>query len=233
MLLKQLIDIVQNKINYSRNQTIELIYETLNSLPNEFSKDRLERTFEQEEPLTIVKEMQELQLIQLKYHYQCKNDDDTYTSKTLHAICDICENDIHDLNHEVNTIYSIKKTLYSQMLEECTNLLLDKYLKEFSNFGIESLKEQKQFIIPFYGAGLSIPLGFPSWGKMLADLGVHLAGPMRPAYESYIDGGDYLKALEYLKDYSMLNTESIITGEIIKNFKKNLQKMHLQIQITI
>ncbi|MFB5545990.1 SIR2 family protein [Bacillus cereus] len=224
MSLNTLITTVQTKTNSSRSESINFVYEVLNLLPNKFSKNTLETTFNQKEFFTVVETMQELRLIHLEYHYECQIEDDTYTSEAVDNICNICKNELHDLQHEISTIYHIKKSLHSQILEECTNLLLEKYLKSFSRLGIELLKEQKQFIIPFYGAGLSMPLGFPSWGKMLTDLGVYLEEPMRPTYDVYIKKGDYLKALEHLKYNSMLNTESIITEEIVKNFKKQTTK---------
>lgn len=220
MSLEPLINIVQTRLSFPRSTSIEFIYEIINSLPNPFSKDTFEKKFNQKEYSSIIEIMQELKLVQLEYHYECQIEDDTDTSKTLIDTCSICNNDIHDLNHEINIIYSFNKAAHSQILEECTHLLLEKYIESFSNYGMNLLKEQKHFIIPFYGAGLSMPLGFPSWGKMLADLEVHLDESMRPTYKTYIEDGAYLKALEHLKYHSMLNKEDAIAHEITKNFKK-------------
>ncbi|MBE7141780.1 SIR2 family protein [Bacillus paranthracis] len=43
---------------------------------------------------------------------------------------------------------------------------------------------------------------------------------MQPPYKRYLERGEYLKALEYLQEHSIITTEADIKEEILKNFSR-------------
>ncbi|WP_218197312.1 hypothetical protein, partial [Pseudomonas sp. 2995-1] len=63
---------------------------------------------------------------------------------------------------------------------------------------IESLLKNREKIIPFIGAGLSMPFGVPNWAGLLKKLGKNFSKErQRETYEEdFIESGDYLGALD-------------------------------------
>lgn len=91
-----------------------------------------------------------------------------------------------------------------------------KYLKEtdqiatFSSL-IEIMKKGR--IAPFIGAGLSIPCGYPLWGKALEKIALKLGGRNVPDIKKHIKRYDYIQAAQALFDSSSVQVENFIRTE--------------------
>lgn len=225
MSLETLIDTVHKQTSLSSEEdVIKNLYRLINVLPPKFSEEKFNHILETEENYQefkkIISIMSDLDFIRKKLHIECLDKDESYTSNNLDENCKLCLHDINDLNHEVKKVYSFNKELATEITKRHDKTLLNHYLIGIYKRNLTSLEENKSYLIPFYGAGLSVPLGYPSWGGMLWDLSIHLEEDMQPPYKRYIENGEYLKALEYLQEHSIITTEADIKEEILKNFSQ-------------
>jgi hypothetical protein len=67
-------------------------------------------------------------------------------------------------------------------------------------------------IVPFIGAGMSVPMGMPLWKEALQQLltRLRLRTPDSKSISNLIDTGRYLEAAQKLKEHSRAMTESFI-----------------------
>lgn len=178
MSLETLINTVHEHTSLSSEEVIKTLYRFINVLPSKFSEEKFNHILETKENCQefkkIISIMVDLDFIKEKFYIECLNEDESYTSNTLDENCKLCPHNIHDLNHEVKKGYLLNREIATEITQEHDKTLLNHYLIEIYKRNLTSLEENKAYLIPFYGAGLSVPLGYPSWGGMLWDLSIHL-----------------------------------------------------------
>ncbi|MBZ9521898.1 SIR2 family protein [Bacillus safensis] len=168
-------------------------------------------------------------LIDIKLHYSC-NDIPVNTTTHFQDKCMNCGNSINVstnvYKHEVTSLYSLKKKKCHKLFDEAIKieqeLSLDFYLeKPFYKKHFNELLARKDYLIPFIGAGLSIPFNLPSWPEMLKTFSEELEGSAKPYYLDLIKEGNYMQALTLLSERSLLS-DSDIQLEIQKLFDERL-----------
>ncbi|WP_437132032.1 SIR2 family protein [Bacillus atrophaeus] len=168
-------------------------------------------------------------LIDIKLHYSCNN---TPVDTTTHFQdkCLNCGNSINvstnEYKHEVTSLYSLKKNKCYKLFDEAIKieqeLSLDSYLeKPFYKKNYVELLARKESLVPFIGAGLSIPFNLPSWPEMLESFSDHLEDDTKPFYLKLIEEGNYMEALTILGERSLL-TDKDIQQEIKNLFDERL-----------
>lgn len=180
-----------------------------------------------EEKYTLLKEWLIANKSTIVY-YSCDLDDCfERESSQEEEKCPLCQNSIIDEQyHEFDIFYIFELDLLQTLRKAIVEYKRKKYFTEYTRHNIESLKSNFQVVIPFIGAGLSMPLGLPSWYKLLTMLPTHFPKDFHnSAYLDYADSGSFLKALSYLKEHSMLlNRDDQIKDEIIKIIRTSEKK---------
>lgn len=168
-------------------------------------------------------------LIDIKLHYTC-NDIPVDTTTHFQDKCLICGNSINvstkEYKHKVTSLYSLKKNKCYKLFDEAIKieqeLLLDSYLKKpYYKRNYSELLARKESLVPFIGAGLSIPFNLPSWPEMLELFSDHLEDDTKPSYLKLIKEGNYMEALTILGQRSLL-TDKDIQVEITNLFDERL-----------
>ncbi|RAR44146.1 SIR2 family protein [Paenibacillus sp. MDMC362] len=161
-------------------------------------------------------------------HYSCDLDDNIEReSSQEEENCPLCQNLVADEQyHEFDVFYTFNIGLLDTLRDTIVEYQRKKYFTDHTRYNLESLKSELSGIIPFIGAGLSMPLGLPSWYNLLKMLPTHFPKDFHDsAYLDYADNGSFLRALSYLKEHSMrLNRDDQIKDEIIKIIRTSEKK---------
>ncbi|MCY9339947.1 SIR2 family protein [Bacillus haynesii] len=167
-----------------------------------------------EELINIFKEED---LIDIKLHYSC-NDNPVDNTNYFQDKCLNCGNSINvstdEYKHEVTSLYSLKKNKCYEIFDEASEieqqLSLDSYL-ENPNYKLnyKELLARKENLVPFIGAGLSIPFNLPSWTEMLESFSDYIDEIAKPLYLDLIKQGNYMQALTLLSERSLLTDKGI------------------------
>ncbi|MGG4012874.1 SIR2 family protein [Bacillus smithii] len=221
MSLNTLIDIVSKKLSITKFQVVESIYNVINISGDRFNEIRYEdvkRLLDGNESL-ILDEMINLKVIKKMILCECLLTEDSEFIGEEDKICPKCRNSIRDNNHEVYDYYLLDRNEKEQIIFLLNSLAEEEYITEFTRGNFKDLIRKKDFIIPFIGSGVSIPLNLPSWGEMIRNLKSELEAPLIPAFTRYVDTGNYLKALSFLEENTLLDKE-LIKEKIVDEFEK-------------
>lgn len=227
MLLEPLIHTVSNKLHISEDE----VHEKLNTLAEVvksevFPKERLlHYDFEITELNIILNELLRTGFISKYISYDCEVTDSMDFAISINEACKHCGAILATSeNHIINETYMLNSN-FLDLISNHKKENLKKYLIEDFRSNLDRLKNRTDKLIPFLGAGTSIPFNLPSWGELLSELDKGLVGSNQEKYRDLIKRGDYLKALSFLKIYSGLyKTEQLIKKDIKQIIKARYVK---------
>lgn len=221
MSLQVLVNTVVTNLKTTRFQALEIISDFLNNIPKKFTRISLENlvknhSYDENTIETLLKPLIEEGFVEVKYAYICSTGYNS-TAKTLDEVCDGCSKKISFL-HEITELFHFKGETLEMISGELNEEAINKYVMTGFRRNLNSLIENKSHLIPFFGAGLSVPLGYPSWKGLLILLKDSIeVDHERASYQGMIDRGDFLKALEHLKYVTSMD-EYEIKKDIRKAF---------------
>lgn len=226
MSLEILIDTVAEKITKNKEEILIIVNNLIENLGKKFTDRGIHSycksySFEESDIFLLINDMSKLEMVEKKKHYHCLISTEESSVDFSINECEFCHEEISNNNHEYEVNYKIRNSIIQLITNKYNKFIVDKYVNKALQINLINLVENKEYIIPFFGAGLSVPLKYPSWKKLLVDLKSNLEEDLRPAFQRYIDTGNYLKALDFLKDNSLLSTEDLIKDAIIENFPKD------------
>lgn len=217
MLLEQLIHTVSSKLQKSEEEVIEQLTIITEVVKNEiFPKERLTHYNIESKVLdTILTELLRGGYVSKYFSYDCEATDSVDFAVSLNEKCEHCGEILSGSeNHIISETYKLNSN-FLEVIGEQKKEKLRKYLIEDFRHNLDRLKSRTHKLIPFLGAGVSIPFNLPSWGDLLLELDKGLNAPNQEKYKDLINQGDYLRALSFLKLYSGLyRTEQVIKKDI-------------------
>ncbi|WP_347318582.1 SIR2 family protein [Rossellomorea sp. RS05] len=211
MSLITLTDTVIKEFNISHYRALITIASILQKTGKSFNEAKLNSVIETlgEMEKDIFSKMVEFELISKKWHVSCHINEETFVCKTDASNCESCSQMLNNSNHEITDYYKLKKGAMRELENLTREYALQEYLIGFTNHNFEELVKRKDNIIPFIGSGASVPVGLPSWGQMILRLQDNIEEDFRPPFIKYVKQGNFLKALSYLKEHSLLSTDQI------------------------
>lgn len=222
MSLEQFIQTVSTKLHKSEEESLEQITILAEVVKNEiFPKERLNNYNIDIQILDkILTELLREGYASKYISYDCENTDQVDFAVSLNEQCAYCKEVLLDSkNHIIRETYKLNSN-FINLIGQQKKERLNKYLIEDFRHNLDRLKNRTHKLIPFLGAGTSIPFKLPSWSKLLLELNKGLTGSNKTKYEELIDKGDYLRALSFLKLYSGLYKNEQIIKKDIKNILK-------------
>lgn len=209
MSLNNLINSVHSYLSMSEDEAVSLLTKISNTFKNNFfSKNQLKNIQEDVEILFSV--LKSSGYIEEYIQCDCEEETEIYPLTTTH--CDYCNQLLKNtFVHELRELFKLKSELSQELNLRNEEILKSVIDDSFLDFFYE-LKENIDNIIPFLGAGTSIPLGLDNWPNLLHGMARSLKPQDKDYFKKLIDKGDYLGAIEALKN----NTLSLTTDDSIK-----------------
>ncbi|PGM59904.1 SIR2 family protein [Bacillus sp. AFS053548] len=228
MSLEQLIKNVSLKLHLSDNEAFDKLNIIADVVKDEiFVKQRLEHYgFGSEIIEPILTELLKENLISKYFSYECQKLESIEYAVSLNEQCTFCGEILKDFqnNHIIRETYKLNSN-FLELVKKAKDNQLKQYLFDDFYINLTKLKENSHRIIPFVGAGVSVPFKLPNWGQLLQGLEKGLIDENKIQYNKLIERGDYLRALTFLKRYSgYYKKESLIKKEIKDIIKKSYQK---------
>ncbi|APO47185.1 hypothetical protein BS614_26125 [Paenibacillus xylanexedens] len=157
-------------------------------------------------------------------YYTCdlENNEFGYVSEQENESCSVCgELVTNRLAHDLSNLYTLPSENVEALKQSIKEYQRKKYFYAPTYDNLQDLKEEQKNLVPFIGAGLSVPLGLPNWTQLLKELAPKFPEEhQRLTYLEYTESGDLLKALSYLKEKSTrLNRDDQIKDKIIEIIK--------------
>jgi len=218
MLLEKLVIDLQIK------DSIIINYLDLIGNNNTFSMN-LFKGFDKGQTERILNKLLELEILDKKYSYECINAEGLINvAEDTSSSCIFCGEEIEHINHA----YKVKYVNRSRkLIEEISDYEKQKILKIIDERYINNLRLLKKSlsqekVIPFIGAGTSIPLGLPNWQGLIQICSDGLVGRDKDEFENSLAKGDIFSAIEILTEKSVTYSEPKIKEEIASYIKKNL-----------
>ena len=108
--------------------------------------------------------------------------------------------------------YDEREAWFNQTLQELHSECLEWIVSNGRKASFKELADAiaRQRIVPFVGAGLSVPMNMPVWGAALKELHDRIRNPNDPAVTALLESGQYLDAAEALATHSQVLTENYI-----------------------
>ncbi|RST77733.1 hypothetical protein D4T97_001920 [Siminovitchia acidinfaciens] len=174
---------------------------------------------------TILTELLRTNFISKYFTYDCEATDSVDFAVSLNEECGHCGETLLDSeNHIISETYKLNSN-FLKLIHEHKKNQLKKYLIEDYRHNLDRLKNRTHKLIPFLGAGVSIPFNLPNWGELLLELDKGLSDTNKEKYTELIEQGDYLRALSFLKQYSLLyQTEQVLKRDIKDIIKSRYKK---------
>ncbi|WP_260851703.1 SIR2 family protein [Bacillus pumilus] len=227
MSLTQLIHTVSIKVQLNEEDLLEKLKILAEVVKDEiFPKERLTHyNIDLSTIETILNELLRMGFASKYFTYDCEDTDSVDFAVNLNEKCAHCGQTLKNSeNHLINESYKLN-SIYLELIKDQKKENLKKYLIDDFRPNLEKLKSRTKKLIPFLGAGVSIPFRLPSWGDLLRELERGLSDTNREKYIDIINKGDYLRALSFLKLYSGLyKNESMIKKEIKNIIKRKYVK---------
>ncbi|MBM7632953.1 SIR2 family protein [Geomicrobium sediminis] len=210
----------RSKLDFNDTQLINFTYKLIEYTGRKFTQRKLSSFYDhcdknQDINKFLVQELINSKIIIHKKEYYCEKEDESVLSDLIFQ-CELCGESVNNNYHEYEDTYLIRKDLTHLIRKVNLNMESEQYIDSPFMYNLKELVKNKDHIIPFFGAGLSIPLGFPSWSNLLLQLIDYIQPEFQPPYRQYIKDGDLLKALNYLKDHSTLSTEDMVKKKIVE-----------------
>ncbi|WP_232324422.1 SIR2 family NAD-dependent protein deacylase [Bacillus sp. 275] len=209
MSLDNLINNVHLNLSMSEEEAVALLTKISNTFKNNFfRKNQLKNI--QDDVEILFSTLKSSGYIDEYIQCDCGEETEIYPLKTTH--CDYCNQLLKNtFVHEITDLFKLKNELSQEL-----NLRNEEILKSVIDdhfLGIfYELKDTIDTIIPFLGAGTSLPLGLDNWPNLLRGMGGSLKQQDRDFFDKRINKGDYLGAIDVLKN----NTLNLSTDEDIK-----------------
>lgn len=203
--LNLMIDLVKDEIfKKSSFKTLQLEDETINK---------------------ILVESIKLSYVSKFIEYECLTSNSIDYAVTSEGRCNFCDDLISKSNtHILDESFRFNASFLS-IVSEYKSCELDKYLMTTYKHNLERLKGKCSNIIPFLGAGVSVPFNLPSWKNLLLELNKGLNSTDEDLYKRFVTSGDYMKALSFLKSYSTLyNNIDIMKKDIKQHLERKYNK---------
>jgi len=228
MSLEQLIHTVSQKLSINDEKSLEKITTIGDSVRNElFNTEKLENyELGKVEIEKIINEMMRISCINRYISYECETHDCVGLAVTQDDKCEYCSEVLKDSkSHNItNYSYRLSKEFLMELKEHKTKEIERYILRDFT-LNMEALSESSHQVIPFIGAGVSIPFGLKSWADLLKELEKGLNNEDKVHFETLISRGDYLRALSFLKTYSgYYKQEKIIKDDIKRIIEQTFNK---------
>ncbi|MGM0842806.1 MAG: SIR2 family protein [Bacillota bacterium] len=228
MLLEQLVHTVSDKLQLSEEYVLNNLNTITEVVKDEiFPKERLLHYEIEMKFLDItINELLRNNLISKYFSYDCENTDSVDFAVSLNEKCEYCDEILLDSdNHIISETYKLNSN-FLQLIGQQKRENLQKYLIEDFKHNLDRLKNHTHKLIPFLGAGTSIPFKLPNWGDLLLELEKGLSDQNKVKYKELITQGDYLRALTFLKMYSgIYKTEQLIKKDIKSIIKERYNKV--------
>lgn len=227
MSLEQLIHTVSIKLKLNEDEALDKLNKIVEIVKDEiFVKERVEHYGIESSIINIIiTELLRNNFISKYYSYDCEKTDSIDFAVSLNEKCEYCG---ESLNESATHIITETFKLNSQLIEligQKKNQKLQKYLIDDFKHNLERLKNSTHKLIPFLGAGVSIPFNLPSWGELLLELDKGISDGNKEKYRDLIKQGDYLRALTFLKIYSgFYKNEQLIKKDIKEIIKSKYHK---------
>jgi len=228
MSLDTLIGNVSKKLIINEEDSFNLI-KKITEICNKdmFTFSSLENEgFKRGDILNILEIFKEAGCLTQQYQCLCKDNDEPEIYDSLQETCEFCGQVVKNtFVHDITDIYYLQDDII-KLVKEKEKLILQMHLGDGFITLFEELKGKIHNVIPFLGAGTSIPLGLDSWGQLLADMKDSIfSSEDKRMFDKYIDKGDYLKALTFLKNHSLiLSEDKAIKERIIKRIEAKYNK---------
>ncbi len=230
MSLDNLINIVKQEWLISHEKVLNKLESIANTFNYQFfSKEDLQRLDLNEKEVTfLINQLSTENFIKKSYSYECLVNEEVETIDDLTSFCDFCEQSINESSsHDILELFKLERE-FKRMVEIKQEEILKKYIQEEYMGNYLLLKERVNKLVPFLGAGISMPLGLPSWSGLIWNLKESLStSDEKEEFDELIDSGDFLGALDYIRDYSTdLNhvdrIKTHISTKVQSEFKHNV-----------
>ncbi|MBP2080115.1 SIR2 family protein [Oceanobacillus polygoni] len=155
------------------------------------------------------------------FMYDCEITDSVEYAVSLKEKCEFCDEVLNESeNHVISESYRLNSHFLS-LIREQRKENLNKFLDPTYIQNLERLKSKTRKLIPFIGAGVSVPFNLPDWGDLLLKLNKGLNPTDQEMYEYLIKEGDYFRALSVLKTYSVSYSSDVEIKRDIKQILKS------------
>ncbi|ETT77488.1 hypothetical protein C173_03194 [Paenibacillus sp. FSL R7-277] len=220
MSLEILIDTVKNETEESEEKIQSSILNLIEKFgTNHFNDDDIQVNVSNLEIL-LCEKLHEAGLLNIVFQYHCHENAGDEETKNLSDKCSYCMKILHDgaRDHEINRVYNFSRGHYDKIVSYISMKDEQKYFMPELQRNFENLKKDIDTIIPFLGAGVSIPLGLPNWENLLKNFYEYFPKEhLKEVYRDFIDEGDFFGALDYLMDKSQyISNEDQLKEEIIR-----------------
>lgn len=222
MLLEQLI----NDFQLNENHVIKIIDKIGNGI---ISEKKLLRGFNDVECEAILKVLVEGGVIKESYRYYCPIDDDFIDyDGIIHDFveCENCGSKLLQNEHKIIKIYQNNGNNLLNLIQEYKNAHILKFIDKSYFLNLEELKNdiKNGTVVPFLGAGVSIPLGLPNWSGLIENCGVGLDNEQDEEFKDYLKDGKIFDAIRYFLDhsktYNLLKFKEKISSYIDEKYVK-------------
>ncbi|WP_260503496.1 SIR2 family protein [Bacillus cereus] len=228
MSLQVLIHTVSQKINQSEEVTFEKLLKITEIVKNElFSVKRLIKyNFSEEEVNKILTELIMEEHLSPYFAYSCEHNGCSDIAVSMYDKCDFCGNILREdeTNHTIQRRYKLNSD-FIQLIKDKKESNLQKYVSEDYKLNLQALVGDSTRIVPFLGAGISVPLGLPDWKGLLECFDSGLHGDDKYQYQKLVKKGSYLRAITFLQRYSgHYKEERIIKRKIKQMIEEKYEK---------
>lgn len=226
MSLAVLIHSVSKSLNISEDIILKDLNIMVDLVKDEVFKKNIFKTVQIEDNTVnrILIEGIKLAYVSKFLEYECLTEDSIDYAVVIEEECQYCGESISNVaTHILDESFRFNNA-FLKLVSEYKNSELDKYLMPAYTQNLERLK-RKLNIIPFLGAGVSIPFNLPSWKALLLEFKKGMNSSDESLYIRYLESGDYMKALTFLRRYSTLyNSEEILKKDIKEHLTSKYNK---------
>lgn len=223
MSFEHLMKNVTTELHITEKQFVQNLNKFISIVGREsFSRNTLEKDFSVEEIEVFMRFLEEV-YIDSSIAYECVEYEEQEETDNPEGKCVFCGKPIkYNSSHEVDFLFTFKSGIISEM-ENWITLQEEKmyFIPQYMEF-INDLKSSRNNIIPFIGAGLSIPFGIPGWGDMIKDTNPSFEAEFhKMTLEDYVSKGKFMKAFDYIKEMSLSITNE---KQLQKKFAEIIEK---------
>ena len=202
MSLTQLIGIVTTKKSMNDSSAFDFIYNFYAvSGRTAFTKRTLGSSgkFEWSDIELIIDAFIQTGTIETEYDYVCNSESNHEQASTIPFQCDFCKKKvvISDSEHIIEAVYTLKTDFIGELLQykesRVNSYIHSDYIPIF-----DLLKKSKHNLIPFLGAGVSVPFGLPTWKGMFLELAQYVKESSKEDYEDLVNRGDFFSAIDFM-----------------------------------
>ncbi|RAU02093.1 hypothetical protein DEJ55_15530 [Bacillus pumilus] len=218
MSLDNLINNVHLSLSISEEEAVDLLTKISNTFKdNFFKKNQLKNIQDEIEILFSI--LKSSGYIDEYLQCDCGEETEIYPPNTTH--CEYCNQLLkNSFVHEITNLFKLKNELNNELNLRNEEILKSVIDDQFLDIFYE-LKDNIDTIIPFLGAGTSLPLGLNNWANLLNEMGASLKQQDKDYFDKCINKGDYLGAINVLKNNTLrLSTDEDIKKHIVRQIEE-------------